>query len=108
MEKEFDAGFDVIFYYGYGCCAFAHNICGSKPGILDGMLDTSNPLPPEFFINTQCPPGVVPVEAVVAPKAGISKGVEHSSAAGAKVGDNPDSLSRVAGEREEPGVSDGS
>ena len=43
--------------------------------------------------------------AAVAPKAGISEEVEHSSAAGAKVGDNPDSLSRVVGEREEPGAS---
>ena len=66
------------------------------------MLNTSKPLPPEFFVNPQCPPGAVPVEAAVAPEAGISKGVEHFSTFGAKVGDNPDSLSRVAGEREEP------
>ena len=39
-----------------------------------------------------------------APKAGISEEVEHSSTVGAKVGDNPDSLSRVTGEREEPGA----
>ena len=102
---EFDASFDVIFNYGYSCCSFAHNICGSKLGIPDGMSDTSKPLPPNFFINPRCPPGAVPVEAVVAPEAGISKGVKHSSTAGPKVGDNPDSLSRVAKEREEPGVS---
>ena len=36
---------------------------------------------------------------------GISEEVEHSSATRAKVGDNPDSLSRVAGEREEPSAS---
>ena len=30
MEEDFDIGFDVIFNYGYGCCAFAHNICGSE------------------------------------------------------------------------------
>ena len=29
MEVEFDASSDVIFNYGYGCYAFAHNICGS-------------------------------------------------------------------------------
>ena len=51
LEKAFDAGFDVIFNYGYGCCAFAHNIYGSKPGIPDEMPNTSKPLPPEFFIN---------------------------------------------------------
>ena len=42
VEEAFDAGFNVIFNYGYGCCAFAHNICGSEPMILDGMLDTSD------------------------------------------------------------------
>ena len=56
MEAEFDASSDVIFDYGYGCCAFAHNICGSKPMILAGMLDTSKPLPLVFFVNPRCPP----------------------------------------------------
>ena len=56
MEEEFDASSDVIFDYGYGCYAFAHNICGSKPMIPVGMLDMSKPLPPEFFINPRCPP----------------------------------------------------
>ena len=55
MEEEFDASSDVVFNYGYGCCAFVHNICGSKPMIPTGMLDTSNLLPPEFFINPRCP-----------------------------------------------------
>ena len=50
-EEAFDAGFDVIFNYSYGCCAFAHNIFGNEPVILDEMPDTSKPLPPEFFIN---------------------------------------------------------
>ena len=26
LEAEFDASSDVIFNYGYGCCAFAHGI----------------------------------------------------------------------------------
>ena len=52
----------MIFNYGYGCCAFAHNIYGSHPEVLEGMPDTSKPLSPEFFINPQCPPGVVPAE----------------------------------------------
>ena len=26
IEAEFDASSDVIFNYGYGCCAFAHDI----------------------------------------------------------------------------------
>ena len=46
IEEEFDASSDVIFNYGYGCCAFTHNICGSKPMIPAGMPDTSKPLPP--------------------------------------------------------------
>ena len=28
---------EALFNYGYGCCAFAHNICESKPEIPDGM-----------------------------------------------------------------------
>ena len=51
MEAEFDANGDTMFNYGYGCCVFTHNICGSKPQILDGMVDPSVPLTPEFFAN---------------------------------------------------------
>ena len=51
LEQAFDAGFEVIFNYGYGCCAFAHNICGSEPVIPEGMPNTPKPLPPKFFIN---------------------------------------------------------
>ena len=71
-------GFDVIFNYGYGCCSFAHNICGSQPVVPDRMPDTSKPLYLEFFINPQCPPGVISAkaatidvhlgEAMIAPK----------------------------------------
>ena len=106
LEAEYDVGFEVIFNYGYGCCAFAHNICGSKPKIPNGMLGTSKPLTPEFFVNPRCPPVVVPVGTAVTPKAGVSKEVEHSSTTGAKVGDTPDSPSRVAWERKDPGASD--
>ena len=56
MEAEFDASSDLIFNYGYGCCAFAHDICGRKPMIPAGMLDMSEPLPLEFFVNPRCPP----------------------------------------------------
>ena len=34
----------MIFNYGYGCCAFAHNICGSQPMVPDRMPDTYKPL----------------------------------------------------------------
>ena len=104
MEVDFDAAFEVIFNYGYDYCDFAHNIYGSKPRIPVGMLGTSQPLSPEFFINPRCPPDDVLVGASTAPKAGISEEVEHSFTVGAKVGDNPDSLSRVTREREEPGA----
>ena len=57
LEAEFDASSDVIFDYGYGCCAFAHDIHGSKPMIPAEMPNTSTPLPPEFFVNPRCPPG---------------------------------------------------
>ena len=56
----------MIFNYGYGCCAFTHNICGSQPVVLDRMPDTSMPLSPEFFINPQCPLGVISIKPVTA------------------------------------------
>ena len=62
LEEAYEEGFDVIFNYGYGCCAFAHNIYGSQSKVLDGLLDTSKSLSSEFFINPQCPLGVVPAE----------------------------------------------
>ena len=33
LEEAYEEGFDVIFNYGYGCCAFAHNFCGSQPEV---------------------------------------------------------------------------
>ena len=67
LEAKFDASNDVIFNYGYGCCAFAHDIRGSKPKILDGMLDTSTPLTLKFFVNPRCPPGSSFVLSTVEP-----------------------------------------
>ena len=57
LEKAYEEGFDVIFNYGYGCCAFAHNICRSQPVVLDGMPDTSKPLSLEFFYQPSMPSG---------------------------------------------------
>ena len=51
LNEAYEEGFDVIFNYGYGCCAFSHNICESQPEVLGGMLETSKPLSPKFFIN---------------------------------------------------------
>ena len=50
MEADFNASSDVIFNYGYGCCAFTHDICGSKPMI------PAEPLPPKFFFKSPMPP----------------------------------------------------
>ena len=57
-KVEFDASSDTLFNYGYGYCVFTHNICGSKPQILDGMTDPSVPLTPELISNPRCPPSI--------------------------------------------------
>ena len=44
IEAEFDLSGDTLFNYGYDCCAFTYNICGSKPQILDRMPNPSVPL----------------------------------------------------------------
>ena len=43
LEEAYKEGFDVIFNYGYACCAFAHNICGSQPVVPNRMLDNRYP-----------------------------------------------------------------
>ena len=58
MEAAFDSSDDTLFNYGYGCCAFAHNICGSKPEIPDDMSNPSVSLATDFVANPRCPPGV--------------------------------------------------
>ena len=55
MEAVFDSSGDTLFNYGYSCCAFAHNICGSKPEIPEGMPNPSVPLTADFFANPRCP-----------------------------------------------------
>ena len=57
MEAKFDSSGDTLFNYGYGCCAFTHNIRGSKLEIPYGMPNPSVPLTAEFFSNPRCPPG---------------------------------------------------
>ena len=55
MEAEFDSSGDTLFNYGYGCCTFTYNICGSKPQIPEGMSNPSVPLTVEFFTNPVAP-----------------------------------------------------
>ena len=51
MEVEINYSGDALFNYGYGCCVFMRNICGSRPHIPDRMPNPSVPLTPEFFAN---------------------------------------------------------
>ena len=55
VKEDYQKALEVIFVYCYGCCMFKHNICGSQPEVLDGMPDSFDPLPPEFFVNPRCP-----------------------------------------------------
>ena len=107
MVEAFDVGFDVIFNYGYGCCAFAHTICGSKPVIPNGMQDTSKPLPLKFFINPRCPPGAVPGVPTTDPDVDVREEGKSLSAAEFGLGIQSYSPVRVTGENEEPDASGG-
>ena len=116
----------MIFNYGYGCCAFAHNICGSQPVVLDGIPEKSKPLPLEFFINPRSPPGVVPTkataidvrpgEAMIGPEREVPTTVLEADNSevgeyllGAEVGPGyePNSSARIIGESKDPVVSSG-
>ena len=76
IEAEFDSSGDTLFNYGYDCCAFTYNICGSKPQIPDGMPNPSVPLTAEFFANPRCPPGPSAVASTLDPIA--VGGEDHS------------------------------
>ena len=112
LEEEFDAGFEVIFNYGNGCCAFAHNICGSKPRIPVGMPDTSKSLPYEFFffINPRCPLSAVLGVPATDPDVNIREELlaESLLAADERLSVQSDSLAKVVEENEEPDASGGS
>ena len=66
----------MIFSYGYGCCVFKHNICGDHPEVPNGILNSADPLPPEFFVNPGCPFVQVASEAttIEAPLSETTKG----------------------------------
>ena len=81
MEAEFDSNGDALFNYGYGCCVFTHNICGSKPQIPDGMPDPSVPLTPEFFANPRCPLGTSTAAPTLGPVAVSREGRSKNSPA---------------------------
>ena len=65
MEKDYQNSLELIFAYGYGCCAFKHNIFGDQPKVADDMYDSSDPLSLEFFVNPRCPPTSAATEATI-------------------------------------------
>ena len=105
MEEAFDVGFDVIFNYGYGCCAFAHDIYGSELVIPNGMSETSKPLPPEFFINPRCPQSTAPGVHSTDPDVDVREAGKSLPAAEVRLGTQLESPIRVIGENEEPDAS---
>ena len=107
LNEAFDSSFDVIFNYGYGYCAFAHNIYGSEPVIPDGLSDTSKSLPPEFFINPRCPPGAALGVPTTDPDANVKEAGKSLLVVEVGLGIQSYSLVRVTGEKEEPDVSGG-
>ena len=107
LEEAFDAGFDAIFNYGYGCCAFARNICGSELVILDGMSDTSKSLPPEFFINPRCPLSVASGVPTTDPDADVREAGKSFPATEVGLGIQFDSPVRVTRENKETYASGG-
>ena len=84
MEDEFDSSCDTLFNYGYGCCAFAHNICGSKPQISEGMPNPSVALTAQFFANPCCPPSVSTAASALDPIAVSEGGRSENSLAAAR------------------------
>ena len=51
MVENYQKALEQIFTYGYECCVFKHSIHGDRPRISDGILDSADPLPLEFFMN---------------------------------------------------------
>ena len=102
LEKAFNEGFEVIFNYCYGYCAFAHNIFGSEPMIPNGMLDTSKPLPHDFFINPRCPPSTAPTDHSIGPNVDVREEGKSPPADEVGLGTQSNSLVIITGEVEEP------
>ena len=66
MEEDYQKALELIFAYGYRCCAFKHNICGDQLKISDGMPDSTDPLPPKFFVNPRFPPAPTTIKVKAA------------------------------------------
>ena len=72
---------ELIFSYGYECCAFKHNICRDQLEVPDGMLKSFNLLPPKFFVNPRCPltPTTTEAKVVEAKLSEAAKDLEESN-----------------------------
>ena len=64
MEEDYQKALELIFSYGYGCCVFKHNICGDHSKVPDGMTESSDLLPPKFFVNLGCSPAPIANEVM--------------------------------------------
>ena len=64
IKQEYQKDLEVIFAYRYRCYVFKHNIYGDHPEVLNGMTDSTDPLPPKFFENPWCPPVQMVIEAI--------------------------------------------
>ena len=107
LEEDFDAGFNVIFNYGYGYCGFAHNICESDPMIPDGMSDTSKSLPPKFFINPRFPPSAALGVHTADPDVDVREAGKSLPTIKVRLGTQSDSPIRVTEKNEVPEASNG-
>ena len=63
MVEDYHKALEHMFAYSYECYAFKHDIHGDRTRILDGMPDSTDPLPLEFFTNLGCPQASTAVEA---------------------------------------------
>ena len=84
MEEDYQKALELIFAYGYECCAFKHNICGDQLKVPDGMPDSSNPLHQDFFVNLGCPPTPAATKAKTAKEdpSEAAKELEESASIG--------------------------
>ena len=79
IEEDYQKALELIFAYGDGCCLFKHNICGEQLEVSDGMPDSSDLLPLEFFANLECPSTLVATEV---DQSEVTKEPEKSASAG--------------------------
>ena len=77
IEEDYQKALKLTFAYGYRCCTFKHNICGDQPEVPNGMPDSSDPFPLEFFLNPRCQSAPVATEATTT-KAEQSKTIEEA------------------------------